>query len=87
MATAFWSCATQAMEGSGSAVARSSVVVQANLETKGRVVTYNVRCFEQWDHDVIRLALPYQGNLSVITTTMGVDGVVRVQESNVMAFR
>ena len=75
------------MVGIGSAVARSTVVVRANLQTKGRDVSYNVRCFEQWDHDVIRLALPYQGNLSVITTTEGVDGVVRVQESIVMAFR
>ncbi len=66
---------------------QSTVLVRAFLIATGMDVMYDVPCFEQWDHDVIRLALPHQGNISVIITTVDAEGVTHVQESNTLSFR
>jgi hypothetical protein len=71
----------------GSARARSSVAVRATFLIPGRgAVPSEISCFEEWGHDVIRLVVPYPGNVSVITTSVAWDGSTIVQASNAVSF-
>jgi hypothetical protein len=83
-------CATRQgpMElGSGSSHVRSTVVVRTRLMSLfGETAVYDVQCFEEWDHGVVRLAVPHQGSVTIITTSVDSEGNEYVQESNSLAF-
>ncbi len=46
-------------------------------------VMYDVSCFEEWNHDVIKFSVPHPGNVSVLTMSTATDGSVITQSSNV----
>jgi hypothetical protein len=73
--------------GSGSSRVRSSVSVHTTLLSASGTVNYTVDCFEEWNHDVIRFVVPYQGSVFVEITSVAVDGTVSTQQSNVMLFQ
>ncbi len=76
------------LSGQGTSRAFSSVVVTTKLiSSVGAEIEYNVTCFEEWSHEVIRFVVPYQGSVSVVTTSVGVTGEVVVQRSETMTFR
>ncbi len=74
--------------GTGTSRARSSVIVRTHLTNPfGMEVAYDIPCFEEWNHDVVRFVVPHPGNVSIIISSEGVDGAVYRQESNVVAFQ
>ena len=52
----------------------------------GTTILQAVTCFEAWTDSMIKFTAVYRGTVSMNITSVGYDGVVRNQASNVVTF-